>query len=309
MYILVTMYLPDYYAQFCDLEKSISEEITHRKYRDSLLKRIKKCKGCKFVANIGYCMCQSDTYDFNLECEAGNPENSHHTNRMGVFGELAFWHRFVSHGIELTPSGLKDGYPDFLIESQKVYLEVVKPIVFDIQGYFKSREDVNGSIDAIDAVLQRSIAGALDRKLLQHDDRIPQFKRWNDSLLKDNNAYACLCLDMTGFMLSDLLKGEFDPIAKILYGVGNVVYDISRNTGRVCRVGFQTKKQIEKGNGVSIEVAYFERVDYDRLVGVLALLNNGELRFYFNYKYRHVGFQELLNSIGASEYNVPGLLF
>jgi len=194
MYITVVMYLPDYYARFCDLEKSISEEITHKKYRDSLLKRVKKCKGCKFVANIGHCMCHSDTYNFNSECEAGNLANPHHTNRMGVFGELAFWHRFVSRGIELIPSGLKDGYPDFLIESQKVYLEVAKPIVFDIPSYLKSREDADGSIDAIDAVLQRYVVSALDRKLLQHDDKIPQFKRWSDGLLKDNDAHVCLCL-------------------------------------------------------------------------------------------------------------------
>lgn len=299
---------PDYYAQFWELEKSITEEVADKAYRGSLLKRVTACKSCEFVSHIGRCMCDN-AYNFNSGCETDKQSNPKHTNRMGVFGELVFWHRFVSHGIELTPSGLKDGYPDFLIKSQNVYLEVAKPIVFNIQGYLKSREDANGSIDAIDAVLQRCITGALDRKLLQHDGRIPQFKRWNDGLLKNDNAYVCLCLDMTGFMLTDILGGEFDPIAKMLYGVGNVVYNVSRNTGRVCRVGFQTKKQIEKDNGVSIDVAYFERVDYDRLVGVLALLNNGELRFYFNYKYRHVGFQALLNAIGALQYNVPGLFY
>lgn len=260
-----------------DIIQSIDSVVEHENYKQHLLSRIQQCSLCPGNRD-GY-ICHSKT-----ECA-----ESIYSNRYGVLGEVAFWYLLKESGLNLIPTGLKNGMPDFYNESNSIYFEVAKPILRDHNVLAELKASAEGDLLRSFSAIQQFITGTLDRKLISTQNKKCQFDIWNSQFTKNgmNNSF-CLCVDLSCFSPCDLTGhvGGLGPLERLLYGYGNTVIPIYKGVNPSSLLAgepyLEICESIKKRTGANISIGYFGRSRYPSMAGVLSIDNLENLNFYRN---------------------------
>ncbi|MBK9580067.1 MAG: hypothetical protein IPO40_23620 [Fibrobacteres bacterium] len=261
-------------AKRADSHKLPSEKSLERNICDSLGIEV----GLRFNLNHLRTVIESRISNRNLQQDLVQRMVASTDNIRGVFGELLFWHLLSKHGIELEPSGIKPGAPDFKIKDRNTFLEVAKPFISDIDEYRQRMSDAKNSIERTHAVQQQEMTNIIKTKFNE------QLKRWHSDALYSKSALY-LCLDLSEFSPLDMSGhdlGGLDTVGRLLYGVGNAGFDISRKTGEVVGRFIEDTPEIFKHNGAPINVGFLSDKLLTRLAGVLTVDFLGKFKLYKN---------------------------
>lgn len=198
-------------------------------------------------------------------------------NIRGVFGELLFWHLLGTRGIELEPSGIQDGAPDFKIVGKSTYLEVTKPFISNLENYRCHMESAGYNLSRKYEVQQQEMTGTIKKKF------DTQLRRWHSDAAYIGSSFY-LCLDLADFSPSDMAGhvGGFDAVGRLMYGLGNSGIDISRSSREVIGSFVEDKPKITKHNGAPIDAGYLNDETMSQLAGVLTVDVYGNFTLYKN---------------------------
>jgi hypothetical protein len=199
---------------------------------------------------------------------------------MGVLGEVSYWHMLHENGVKLCPSGIREGFPDYKVADANVWLEVAKPYPSNLDRFVRIIEVVRrrcGSIERMRSIQQQELTNILDKKFSI------QLNRWHSEPSMSDTLFY-LCLDLSCFNAIDMFTrvGGVDVLASLLYGIGNIGVEISRESGKVASSFIENRQNFLKQNLSIINSGYFDRYKLGRLAGVLAIDFHGSFYLYKN---------------------------